>query len=368
MSGTEVKKTAVELEDAERERKLLEWTTLKCKDPGSTIDFAEGWKTIKENGLDVLSAMLRKFLLSKNTGQAQDRSPFGKKGVSSLYTTSYMMVNCNSNTSSTKSDPAKEFYERISNFIKEHLNSADIRAVIDNRASNISLKEFISIWQSYKIMTKWICYLFQHLEAGVIKLNELMTLTSVSLVSFYEVVYKKFASEQTTLTLACILKEREGELIDIELMQESLQIYSMMGVATKITGTIAPDLRAKLTNIDAALKLQEFRQVYDADFEKDFLKETKEFYFRRSREWIANSSVDTYVSLIDDVLAKEEKRLLAYLNPSTKPKLIRVCLEECVYAHKAALFESLKEMLRGIYDNTQVSAKWFVCVFLPTLV
>lgn len=347
--------SAVQLEDAEREKKLLEWTTARCMDPGGTIAFAEGWKIIKENGLDVLSAMLRKFLLSKNNGQAQDRAPFGKKGITSLYTTSYKVVNCNS-TNATKDDPARLFYDQISNFIKEHLNSADIRAVIDNRTSSISLREFISIWQSYKIMTKWICYLFGHLEGGVIKLNELLTLTSVALKAFYDVVYIKFAAEQTALTLSCILKEREGELIDIELMQESLQIYSMMGVATKITGTMAPDLRAKLSSIDAALKLQEFRQVYDADFEKDFLKETKDFYVRKSREWIASSDVGTYVSLIDDVLAKEEKRLLAYLNPSTKPKLIRVCLEECVYAHKSALFESLKEMLRGIYDNTQVSA------------
>lgn len=352
MASVEPPKAKEELEDAEREKKLLEWTLTKCN-AGTTIDFTEGWEIIEKNGLRVLSDMLRKFLLNRNNSASRDRAPFGKKGMSSLYTTSYMMVNCNS-TNASKADPAREFYDRISDFMKQHLDSKDIRDVVDNETRNMSLKEFISIWQSYKIMTKWICYLFNHLEGGVIKLNELMTLTSVALVSFYEVVYKKFSTQQTILTLSCILREREGELIDIELMQESLQIYSMMGVATKITGAMANDLREKLSNIDRALKLQEFRQIYDTDFEKDFLKETKDFYFRKSCEWIANSSVDTYVSLIDDVLAKEEKRLLAYLNPSTKPKLMRVCLEECVYAHKSALFESLKEMLRGIYDNTQV--------------
>ncbi len=147
--------------------------------------------------------------------------------MAALYTISYKMVNCNSSV--TKTDPAKDFYERICGFIKEHLNSKDIKATLGKK-SNLNLKEFISVWQSYKIMTKWIYYLFMHLESGVIKLNELLTLTSVSLVSFNEVIYKKFGEDQTAMTLQCIFREREGELIDIDLMQESLQVCCLSAV------------------------------------------------------------------------------------------------------------------------------------------
>ncbi len=50
------------------------------------------------------------------------------------------------------------------------------------------------------------------------------------------------------------------------------QIYSMMGVADKIGTTITPEMRAKLNNIDNALKLQDFKKIYVADFEKPFLE------------------------------------------------------------------------------------------------
>ncbi len=134
----------------------------------------------------------------------------------------------------------------------------------------------------------------------------------------------------------------------------------MMGVASKIGTTITPEMRTKLNNIDNALKLQDFKQVYESDFEKAFLAESKEYYVKKSREWVNGCNVETYITLIDDVLAKEEKRVLAYLNPITRPKIIRVCLEECVFAHRDQLFESLKDMLRGIYDNTQTAENFSV--------
>jgi hypothetical protein len=45
----------------------------------------------------------------------------------------------------------------------------------------------------------------------------------------------------------------------------------MMGVANKIGHTITPEMRLKLNNIDNALKLQDFKQIYEMDFEKAFL-------------------------------------------------------------------------------------------------
>lgn len=111
-------------------------------------------------------------------------------------------------------------YERICEFIIEYVNSAGVQAAIEDA----DLQEFIAVWQSYKIMTKWIWHLFMHLENSVIKLNELLTLTSVALVNFHKFVYNKHKQNLTTLVLSAIEKERDGELIDRTLLQEALQV------------------------------------------------------------------------------------------------------------------------------------------------
>ena len=116
------------------------------------------------------------------------------------------------------------FYARICEFITTYVKSTGVQSTI----AEADLPEFIAVWQSYKLMTKWIVHLFMHLENGVIKLNELLTLTSVALVEFQKWVYDRFHPNLTTLCQSLILKEREGELIDGTLLQESLQVSFVM--------------------------------------------------------------------------------------------------------------------------------------------
>lgn len=61
-----------------------------------------------------------------------------------------------------------------------------------------------------------------------------------------------------------------------------------------------------------------------------------------------------YIVHIDAVLHQEDQRCTAYLNPVTRTKLTRVLLETCIVAHADTLFESVKDILRAAYDNTQV--------------
>lgn len=112
------------------------------------------------------------------------------------------------------------FYERICQFISAYVKSSSVQATI----AGADLPEFIAVWQSYKLMTKWIVHLFMHLENSVIRLNELLTMTSVALVDFEKWVYSRFHENLTALCQRLILKEREGELIDISLLQEALQV------------------------------------------------------------------------------------------------------------------------------------------------
>ena len=64
----------------------------------------QGWQKIKENGMDVLEAVL--------TGGTTEKQPFGNKGFVSLYTISYRMC---SNAGSM--DHSEALYERANRAI-----------------------------------------------------------------------------------------------------------------------------------------------------------------------------------------------------------------------------------------------------------
>ena len=118
------------------------------------------------------------------------------------------------------------FYDKIVQFIRGYVKSPSVQDVIIKP----SLAEFVLVWQAYKLMTKWIWYLFMHLETSVIKLNDLPTLAAVALVEFKLNVYDKYHQHLTTLALRAIEREREGEHIDRSLLQETLQVKTPISV------------------------------------------------------------------------------------------------------------------------------------------
>jgi hypothetical protein len=61
------------ISDADRERFLLQWTTARCGDDGALFSFDEGWEVIVKFGLNVLSEMLREFLLCTNGREKKER-------------------------------------------------------------------------------------------------------------------------------------------------------------------------------------------------------------------------------------------------------------------------------------------------------
>jgi hypothetical protein len=127
--------------------------------------------------------------------------------------------------SANTKDPGEVFYDRVCTFIKSYARSP---AVQDTVRTPNSLAELVAVWQSYKLMIKWIGYLFMHLDGGVILINELLTLPSVALMQFHVQVYEtQLKNLIPGFLLKAICNEREGELIDVNIMQEVFQVLSL---------------------------------------------------------------------------------------------------------------------------------------------
>jgi cullin 1 len=85
--------------------------------------------------------------------------------------------------------------------------------------------------------------------------------------------------------------------------------------------------------------------VYENEFETDFLKDTSEYYQRKSQKWTEEDSFPDYLRKVhplasksamlhtklcyiqaEDLYAKEKHRCATYLHPSTEPKLLKASI------------------------------------------
>ena len=64
--------------------------------------------------------------------------------------------------------------------------------------------------------------------------------------------------------------------------------------------------------------------VYEAGFEKEFLKQTKEFYRKESSEFIAQNTVVEYLKKVEKRFDEEQKRVKNYMDESTAAKVENV--------------------------------------------
>eukprot|EP01038_Epipyxis_sp_PR26KG_P014355 gene14355-19252_t len=338
------------LGDSSREEQLLKWTQYNYNNRTS-ISFSETWIMIKEYGLDIISNTLHTFL-SSNTIRS-NKKPFGARGHASLTTICDWIVNNDENYEEEGNEGgAKKLYIRVCEFIVDHL-SASNKSKMTN---TVTLSEIISLWSSLKILVKWLNIILSPLKLWIKNALEYQTFASQSLLTFYREVYMKLDGRLARLVLDEIRREQEGESIDHDLIREANQIFLIMGVGKALVSAPSyndmQQLKMKLVNIDDALSFPNYFKTYDEDFEVHLLKETRDYYKMKSNQWI-QSDVETYIYLVSTALESEEKRAVNYLTLKSKQKLSRIVLEECVLNHQATMFDSLKDIFRGIYNNTQ---------------
>lgn len=94
------------------------------------------------------------------------------------------------------------------------------------------------------------------------------------------------------------------------------------------------------------------------DSKQYFAQETREYYCLRSAQWLTSMDIPSYINHIDGVMRAEEGRCSEYLNAATRPRLMRVLLEECIINHGDQVFEAVQDMFYAVYDNSQVSSTY----------
>jgi hypothetical protein len=80
-------------------------------------------------------------------------------------------------------------------------------------------------------------------------------------------------------------------------------------------------------------------KIYQVEFEKSFLQQTKEFYQRESSEWLNADSTPEYLRKAEIRFQQEKQRLIDYLQPQSEAPLIQTLNEVILVTNQTSILE-----------------------------
>jgi hypothetical protein len=112
--------------------------------------------------------------------------------------------------------------KNVSEFIDSHLRSEDIKKIFSSK--DRKLTEIICVWRSHKLLVKWLLKIFSHLEKFLVA-NSSNSISTTAMISFYNKIYVVYKDNLVELTLDLIRQDRSGEVVDEDLLSESIEVF-----------------------------------------------------------------------------------------------------------------------------------------------
>jgi cullin 1 len=126
--------------------------------------------------------------------------------------------------------------------------------------------------------------------------------------------------------LQMIEKQRNGEMIDHNLIKITLDSYVTLGFEVS-------------TKVDATLN------IYKDHFQNDFLEQTKQYYSHHAKAYLSDHTIPEYVDHALKCIKEENDRLTSYLHISSTTPLIDVCHKELIKNYAPIIQEEFQTLL-----------------------
>jgi cullin 1 len=263
-------------------------------DAGKIITLAEGWDNqIHVNAIHVLENILDGGL------SAQNGKMFSNRSYITVYTTCYDMC-----TQRAPYNHSQQLYAKHGETIQNYLLNTVLPAIRDRGVNGgIPLLEELKFrWENHTIMNKWYSKFFTYLDRYYVEHQSLPSLSQAGLTAFKTNIYEHVKVGAKDAIIELIDKERDGEIINKDLILNTVKLYESMGMGSLDT--------------------------YNNDLETQLLESTREFYAKKREEWIVTDSTPEYLIKAEQVLMEEKNRVKEYLNLGTEPKLLEVVEQE----------------------------------------
>lgn len=243
------------------------------------IELEEGWKDIH--------AGIEEFLLFLD---GKKERPESASVNMNLYTIVYNMC------TQKMSDCSEKLYTRYKKVFEAYIQG-DVLPSLRESHDAFFLKDLVYRWKNHKLMTKWMKKIFNYLDRYYIVRYNMPNLESVGIECFRSTVYEELKVKARQAVLKEMEKDREGEIVDTDLLRDTLSIFQEVGMG----------------NMDA----------YKNDFEVYMLECTGEYYQKCATMWIQQDSTPDYLKKAEIRLLEEEARVDKYLHVEGKSNLLK---------------------------------------------
>lgn len=278
------------------------------------INLDDGWNNeIKVKAIDRLEAIL-------NSGLDKQQSRlFSPTEYVQTYTTCYNMC-----TQKSPYNWSQQLYQRHGETIRNYLSGTVLPALRDKHDIFL-LKELTARWGNHEIMNKWMQRFFMYLDRYYVKHHSLPSLMDAGLGHFKALIFDEVRRDVANAMIDLINQERDGAVIERGLVKSCVRLFEAMGMGSL--------------------------EAYAMAFEEPLLTATREYYARRSANWIDGNSTPDYLIKAEAALEAERERVGAYLNSSTEAKLVAVVEEEILEKREGTLLEKEGSGLRVLLAN-----------------
>ena len=185
------------------------------------------------------------------------------------------------------------------------------------KVADPSLIESInSRWDYHTVTMNMIRDILMYMDRTFVSSTHKTPIYDLGLTIFRDQVARHAKIQKRLLTqlLKNVQRERTGEVIQRDRMRKCLMMLVELGVQT--------------------------REVYQQDFEQEFLKETQQFYSVEGQQNIAQDTCADYLIKVERRLVDERARAQHYLDNSTEEKLMKLVEKEVsqgLFEHAFAL-------------------------------
>ena len=220
---------------------------------------------------------------------------------------------------------AQELYRRLKEMIENHLKESVTDKVI-HKTGDALLQKVHKEWKTHGLIVKWARFMFRYLDDYYTKSPQIDNLSTMMLKGFERAVFQKIKTSLRNVILTNIESERDGNTIDREVLRSAIWLFIDMGMETT--------------------------EVYNQDFEKEFIKQSREYYQREAQRWqMEPGGQYTYLKKVEQKNMEEARRADSYLAPTTKGTLLKAIEQELLVTHMDKCLEDADAGTEALLNN-----------------
>lgn len=181
----------------------------------------------------------------------------------------------------------------------------DVMAALNNNF----LQVLNAAWNDHQTSMIMIRDILMYMDRVYVQQNNCDSVYNLGLILFRDKVvrYGCIGNHLRNTLLTMIMKDRHKESIDRQAIKSACNMLMALGINS--------------------------RSVYEEDFEKDFLRQSREFFKIESQKFLGENDASTYVNKVEQRIAEEANRATFYLDESTESRIVEVVEEELIKAH-----------------------------------